>query len=40
MVIMEGEDEIEIVKEEERFYLDTSIWLDVYEKRGENGVAL
>jgi len=36
---MEGEDEIEIVKEEERFYLDTSIWLDVYEKRGENGVA-
>lgn len=21
----------------EKFYLDTSIWLDLYEKRGENG---
>lgn len=27
----------EIKKGEEKFYLDTSIWLDFYEKRGKNG---
>ena len=25
------------MEEDERFYLDTSIWLDFLEKRGENG---